>query len=623
MNQSPNTNLIHGEWTQESLRELLVRHPARPLLPPLGGQAWREAAKRPLVRELIAPLRALADAECDEPLPVLTDELYADFKKTGIRLTFERVYFERRRRLAWVAISLLVAEDSDPARSRLAASLVSKFQDIFEEVSWALPAHVNWHNDDNSGKEPMRIDLFCAETANLMAEILDVFGEVIPEELQVRVRERLQKAIFENYLSTDFHWMRITNNWNAVCHQGVVGAALSQVDDPDQLAAILFRMRAHLPHFLEGFEADGGCSEGPGYWDYGFGWFAMLNEQLEKRTDGELSLFDGDELVKAIALYGPRMSLSNGMLVNFSDGSASTGLDPALLSYLGKRLDEETCRVAAEENFLRLQRNRISNTWNRSDFLHLARWVLASPAVVSEGSVASVDCFLPDLEVLVARGVDASGHMWEFAAKGGHNAEHHNHNDCGSFLLNIDGQRRLIEIGSPEYVHDFFQPERRYQYLAARSLGHSVPLVNGCEQSAGAEFAAKVQSASCGSDLVEFTVDLTNCYPAEALCRKLLRTFRFEKSAGVLAIVDEYELDEPGEFESILITFEKPESKKAGVDVAGLRIVPGEGTQFVASDLCGYRDHQGCDAHVHRLRFSTESGPLQSGRIALTLSLAE
>lgn len=560
--------------------------------------------------------------QSEEPLPELTDELYADFKKTGIRLTFERVYFERRRRLAWAAISLLTADESDPGRERLAASLVAKFQEIFEEASWALPAHVNWHKDDNSGKDPMQIDLFCAETANLMAEILDVFGEIIPSDLQARVRGRLRHAIFQNYLSTDFHWMKITNNWNAVCHQGVVGAALSQVDDPDELAAILLRMRAHLPHFLEGFGPDGGCSEGPGYWDYGFGWFAMLNEQLEKRTEGELSLFNDDLLVQAIALYGPRMSLSNGMLVNFSDGSADTGLDPALLAYLGERLDERSCRAAAEENFRRLRRDRISVTGNRSDFLHLSRWMLACPDELPADGFVPGDCFLPDLEVLVARGVDAGGHTWEFAAKGGNNAEHHNHNDCGSFLLNIDGRRRLIEIGAPEYVHDFFQPERRYRYLAARSLGHSVPLVNGCEQSPGAEYAAKVLTANCGTDRVEFSLDLTACYPTGAMCRKLLRTFRWEKSAGMLSIIDDYELDEPGEFESILITLDTPVPHDGRVEVSGLGITPAEGAQFLASDLCSYRNHQGGDAQVHRLRFVSVAGPLASGHITLSISLA-
>lgn len=56
----------------------------------------------------------------------------------------------------------------------------------------------------------------------------------------------------------------------------------------------------------------------------------------------------------------------------------------------------------------------------------------------------------------------------------GHNADHHNHNDCGSFLLNLDGAPALLEIGAPEYVHDFFN-DKRYTFLAARPLGHSVP----------------------------------------------------------------------------------------------------------------------------------------------------
>jgi hypothetical protein len=614
------SHLFHAAWTREALRDVLARHPAKPLLPVLGAEPWRAAAAKPLVQELVAPLRKLAEQEAGQPLPVLTDELYADFCKTGTRLTFERVYFERRRRLARAAICLLLAEESDPVRERLVASVREKFQDIFEEVSWALPAHVNWQSNDRSGKEPMQIDLFCAETSNLMAETLDVFGEIIPSGLQARVRERLQRMVFENYLSRDFPWMEKTSNWNAVCHQGVMGAALSQVNDPEFLAAMLFRMRTNLPRFLEGYGPDGGCSEGAGYWDYGFGWYAALNAQLERRTDGELSLFDGDELVRSIALYGPRACLSNGHLVNFADGSASGGLDPALLTYLGERLGEPSCAAAAAENFRRLQREGVPLDRTRTDFFHLSRWMLACPAGVPSGTFSPPDHYFPDLAVLVARGTDAAGRLWEFAAKGGHNGEHHNHNDCGGFLLNIEGRRRIVEIGAPEYVHDFFQPAKRYNFLAARSLGHSVPLVNGCEQNPGAEFAARVLNAQCGGNLVEFVADLAGCYPSQAKCRRLRRTFVWDKTAGRLTVSDQFELEEPGPVESMLICLEEPASHEGLVAVDGLQIQLSPGTRYLGSERCPYRSHVGEDAFVYRLRFAPESGPVSSGQIEFTLS---
>ncbi|HEY8966262.1 MAG TPA: hypothetical protein VIM58_07460, partial [Candidatus Methylacidiphilales bacterium] len=335
-------SLLRDTPSQPELVALLKAVPRKPLLPPWDAAPWREAAARPLVRELYGPMRerALSEIGLETPLPELSDALYADFKKTGIRLRFERPYFERRRRLARAAAALLLGGPDDPQRGRLVAALVGDFDAVSGEVSWSLPAHVDWKNE--SGKDPFQIDLFCAETANLVGEVLDVFGALLPAPLAARVRERLRTHIFENYLKTDFYWITSENNWNSVCHQGVLGAALSQWDDSEGLAAMLRRAAAGLPRYLKGFAADGGTSEGVGYWNYGFGWFAVLNEQLEARTGGALSLFDGEDRpqIAAIARFGPMMALHGGKLVNFADGGPEGVLPPQLLSYLGRRLED-------------------------------------------------------------------------------------------------------------------------------------------------------------------------------------------------------------------------------------------------------------------------------------------
>ncbi|MEO8614700.1 MAG: heparinase II/III family protein [Luteolibacter sp.] len=616
---APTLNLMTGRWTVEDIAVVLARHPRKPLLPPMDSEPWQRAAENPLVLKLAASGCRMAVDECSEPLPQLTDELYAHFRQTGLRVNFEQVYFERRRRLARAALALLLAGKNDAGRDRLAASLVEKLEAIFDEVSWAVPAHVNWDNDDVSGKEPMQIDLFCAETANLMAEMLDVFGAVIPPALREQVRERLGHSIFKNFLKRDFHWMDVSHNWNAVCHQGVVGAALSQIDNPHELAVILHRMASKLPLFLAGYGADGGCSEGPGYWAYGFGWFARLNEQLEARTGGELSLFAGDEHVRAIARYGPRMMLAGGHLVNFSDSPHSGGLDPALLTYLGERLDESDCRSAGEESWRRLVSEGVKWNAQRTDVSNLLRQMLCVPVELPPMARRTDDCFLPDLAVIVARGVDAAGHLWEFAAKGGNNDEHHNHNDCGSFILNIDGQRLLREIGSPAYIHDYFGA-KRYEFLAARSLGHSVPCVNGFEQGTGSSFFARVLSASSGDDRVEFSVDLTGCYPSAAHCLRLVRTWVFEKIAGRLTVSDDYELDGPGVVESVFIGDGALQSSTPPV---AIRIQPAEGTRLIQSETVPFQNHQSEADQITRLRFAVEAGLASAGRIEISIAFAD
>ncbi len=115
------------------------------------------------------PLRKMAEVESGELLPELTENLYQDFYKTGARSNFEAIYFERRRRLSRAAICALL----EPEDSRWMASTRYKTHEILDEFSWALPAHINTF----SGKDPMHIDPFAGETANLMAHLVDLFGD--------------------------------------------------------------------------------------------------------------------------------------------------------------------------------------------------------------------------------------------------------------------------------------------------------------------------------------------------------------------------------------------------------------------------------------------------------------
>lgn len=614
-------NLLHSAATEAEIAAILAETAGRPALPALGDAAWGSRSDHPSVAAWLPALVARAESEAGEPLPPLPDGLYADFFKTGVRLPFENVYFERRRRLGRAAMALLFAKE-EADRGLFLRSFLDKLGGILDEESWALPAHV-W--TDPSGKDPMQIDLFAAETANTVAELLVVFRAVIPDAAAQRIKSRLRTRIFENYADRQppFHWTGLPMNWNAVCHQGVVGSALTIEDDHALVARLLVQASRFLPVFLDGFGNDGSTSEGPAYWSYGFGWFSELNAQLEHRTRGALSLFEGDAKIGRIARFAPLLTFSGGHFVNFSDGGHDGRLGAPLLAYLGERLAEPAIGTLGAAIYRHQITEGINLDVQRCDFFFLSRLVLRAPdagVVVSAQEPVQPDAYFADYGAVVARGTDGRGHFWEFSAKGGHNDEHHNHNDCGSFLLNIDGAPALIEIGAPEYVHDFFAPATRYQFLAARSLGHSVPLVNGIEQGAGREFSATVIGAEVGGDRVAFTVDLTGCYPASARCRKLHRSFVLEKSAGRLVVSDTYELDAPGAVESILMVRD-PVVRKWGeahitTPAVSLRVVPRDGTYLGAIETCPYRGHRGTDEEVFRLRFSSSTPRAASGLIS-------
>ncbi len=592
-------NLFSSDLSEEEVARILAKSPRVPLLPALGSDTWRVIAANPTVQHWIAPLRALAEKEIGKPLPPLTDELYREFYATGARLPFETTYFERHRQLSRAAICALLARETE--RGPWLISLLEKLRDVAGEFSWGFPAHIN----SPSGRDPAHLDLFAAETANLMGEMLNLFEAVLPVEFVTRLKWKLETLIFENYASRheDFFWTKATHNWNAVCHQGVVGCALAVAENNALLARMLMLARQYLPLYLKGFGPDGACSEGPGYWQYGFGRFSALNQQLEMRTAGALSLFEADAHVGEIAKYGPRVSLANFQLVNFSDSPRTGALDPAMLSYLGRRLKDENMLAHGYRSYQRLDQAGINLQADRTDLFYLVRLLLNVPTDESaERALEPEDVLFKDLGVLVAHGRDQHGHLWDFAAKGGNNAEHHNHNDCGNYILNIDGRPLVVEIGAPEYTKDFFR-EKRYQYLAARTLGHSLPIINGCEQAAGPQYAAKVLSYDLGEDHVEFSLELAACYPPSAQCTELVRSFYFEKTRGRLRVKEFFELLKHESFETSIIAEEviTLSGERTAVIGGTLIVRPFDETVIAGVQVQEYRDHSGAPRKVYRL----------------------
>ncbi len=598
-------NLIRENVATEEIRAILDEAGPRPLLPPMEDACWRDVAGYFPVDRWIGEIRERAIGHRDEPLPELSDQLYADFSRTGRRLPFERIYFERRRRLGDIAVAALF--ETIPENERIwISALVEKIEGLMAEESWALPAHVNV----SSGKDSLQIDLFAAETANLMAELVTVFGDALPKDLVRRIFDRLHKETFENYLQRrmEFGWPFQAHNWNAVCHQGVIGAALSIEVDTGMVAEMLRLGAESLRRFLEGFADDGGCSEGPSYWNYGFGWFSILNEQIETRTGGRLTLIEGDEKIRRIARFPSHVSLEGGYVVNFADSVPVVRFRPSFLQYLGERLDDDLLRDEARYRYSELASKPFLEGANREDLFHHLRLFLYCPDNVSARSVYPErdDVYFPDLEVMVIRAHEPDGSRVEFAAKGGNNAEHHNHNDCGSYLYHVDGRRFAIEIGSPEYDRGYFGP-RRYEYLAARSRGHSLPLINGFEQGAGEGVRAEVLAVEFAGEKAVFELDLTRCFPVGSGCRRCVRRFLFDRRSGALRVEDRFSLMRQDSLETALITDARVrgEGDRILLEQNGVRVelAASDGTVFQGAERCEWKNHEGEPAAVTRLVF--------------------
>ncbi|WP_166240255.1 heparinase II/III domain-containing protein [Paenibacillus turpanensis] len=490
-------------------------------------QKWAEIRSAPYYSEMIHAIRQENEGLLSKPIPVLPFSLYKRFDTTGSRIEYERVYFERRKRLSLLAFACLLEEDQ---RFSYAEALEDTIWAICDEYTWCLPAHLGGTSmqlvEEGAAVSSSRqaaqrehpryaIDLFAAETAFALAEILSLVKELVTPVVAQRAEQEIRQRVLEPFtsLGSSYSWETLGNNWASVCAGSIGAAALYVLPHAKELAPLLYRVLGTMSSYLDGFGDDGACTEGVGYWNYGFGFYLFFAELLKERTAGAINLM-GNEKVRQIAHFHQKCYLSGSHTVPFSDterkASYSTGLIHRLKEYYPEvHVPPASQRYKIVEDPIGRWAPFIRDfVWSHAEWTG-EEW--------PEGSD-----YLPDAQWLIHRGRIGS-RPFAFAAKGGHNDEPHNHNDLGSFVLHIDGESLVSDLGSGEYTKGYFGRER-YSYLCNGSQGHSVPIIDGGFQQPGDERRAKVLVYDREPNRERLVLDLTKAYDCSNL-QSLIREF--------------------------------------------------------------------------------------------------
>uniref|UniRef100_UPI00289E9CF5 heparinase II/III domain-containing protein n=1 Tax=Microbacterium sp. TaxID=51671 RepID=UPI00289E9CF5 len=120
--------------------------------------------------------------------------------------------------------------------------------------------------------------------------------------------------------------------------------------------------------------------------------------------------------------------------------------------------------------------------------------------------------------------------------KGGHNAEHHNHNDVGSFIVTSDGVPVVVDAGRPTYTKATFGPDR-YSIWTMQSSWHNTPTIAGVDQSAGREFAASDVEAVVADAASSLSLELGGAYDVDGATWR--RTAVLDRTRGIVRVTDE------------------------------------------------------------------------------------
>ncbi len=503
-----------------------------------------------------------AEEAASEDFPPLLASTYMLFAQTGDRGIYEAAYFKRRRS----AFHLLLGEMLE-RKGRFLPKLIDLVWMMLEESTWVIPAH-------NRSGEPLPIgydekmdfiDLFSAETGAVLAMITTFLREELDRVtpiLNQRIRYELNRRILLPYLEhEEFWWMGYRghkcNNWTPwICSNVLTVAALCE-EKTENRRTIVEKTLVFLDRFTSFYHEDGGCDEGPGYWNEAGAAYFDCTELIFDLTSGKISLFELP-MVRKMGEYIANVNICDDYFLNYADGGPKNRYPHQQIARFGRRAKSETL-----ENFALTHQNEeksLNFTYNSYRFL---KNLCEKREAVPSAFFSPKTVWFPGIAVSLAR-ENADPHRgFCFSMKGGHNAESHNHNDLGTCILFSDGEPILIDAGVGTYCANTFN-ENRYTIWTMQSAYHNLPTIGGVMQKNGKEFSAKVLAHA--EETGAMTLDLSGAYPEEAKIRHI----RYgELKDGIVTVEDRIQTERPSEVEFHWMTADTPMVSNGTIVFAG------------------------------------------------------
>lgn len=324
-----------------------------------------------------------------------------------------------------------------------------------------------------------------AEMTMAMAIGYDWLYDRLSDESKVTIREAILKKGLEPSLDSKYNsWLRATHNWNQVCNAGMVFGALAILEyHPDIARQMIDRAMEtiHLP--MEDYEPDGAYPEGYGYWNYGTSFNVLFNSAIDKAFPGRFDYSKHPGYLKTgsflKSMIGP-----TGASYNWGDAGGGGSLSPAMFWFAEKNNDPSLLWVEKQyldrEDYSRFTGNRILPAvmiWGKNIRMETVTEP-SSKMYVGQGK----------MPLMLARTSWNDPNAIYLGFKGGSPSVNHGHMDIGSFIVEADGVRWAIDMGSQSYeslesrgmsIFGRTQDAVRWTILRLNNYIHNTLTVNG------------------------------------------------------------------------------------------------------------------------------------------------
>ena len=320
-----------------------------------------------------------------------------------------------------------------------------------------------------------------AEMSFAVALAIDWTGEWLPASTVELAKESLiEKGLKPSYTEKNGHpmwWITSHNNWNAVCHGGMLAAALMTFDKNPELATkTIQRVLDNLPNSLLEYVPDGVYPEGPSYWGYGTSYTVLASSMLSAALGQDFGIYESKGFKKGPDFYLQAVAPS-GEYFNYcdSDGRLS-GSGAVLLGWFAAKTGDEKYFI----------RKFLENPEELGRF--------AGPGIVwlseyerQKDTPLATQWFGEGRNPVAFFRNDDNKYQYYLAAKGGTAAVTHGNMDAGTFVFELDGVRWVIDPGNQNYyalnkigfdLAGGCQECERWTLLTKSNKGHSTITIN-------------------------------------------------------------------------------------------------------------------------------------------------
>ncbi len=509
---------------------------------------WAEIKNDPAYKPMVDAVLAEYEKFCIGEIETTKFSKFRLFKDIGDRNAYQETFFKRQHRAYAMLFMCLLY----PENEQYLELLQDTIWEICDQYVWALPAHI----DNIEVNDNCEMDL----DATTMAMVFAITKEVLKDRLHPLIKSRIDyeidRRIIKPFMAKRWHWEYRANNWTAVC-SGATGCTI-MLNRPELFELVRDRINENMADYLRSYYDDGVCVEGAGYWSYGFGYYMEYARMQKEFTKGRYNIVDTPK-VKNISMFLQRLFLDKDVIVNYGDCGSNVGV-PAGFMYGLRSVFGSDVDIPPQKRLF----------YDVHYFPAMLRAFTDFDKSFTNAEISKeATYYMGDYGWFVKR-----CEKFGLGARGGSNGESHNHNDVGSFILAIDNEQVIIDMGGRPYTRQYFEDDKRYTFLETSSRGHNLPIING-------EYQKNIPNTGSVTRYENgvFSVEFSSVYGIKEL-KKLTRDYSFSENS--VTICDKYDFDGIKSYEERLVSYLEPVIKDGEI-IIGKAHVKFDKNNFKAS----------------------------------------